>query len=261
MNGSNEQISEQSLQQSIAIPLATVGPAPDLGGVISVSSAPAVWTQQQTTAVVSTPRPTVFVSSQAPTTVNSGSPIVFTPAVTSINGPIVVAPASAVSTDVQSSPQTNGVVSVSESTPKAISLPETTSSLPTSTPSASQSATSNTTSTDSSQQKQKTVFNTKSLLELVKETDPYLQLDDEAEEALTILSEEFIEKVAKRSIKMANHRGSPTVEAKDVKFCLDHDWNLFIPGFPTVEKNFKRPFILQAHKQRLALIKKQIKRS
>ncbi|VDM18467.1 unnamed protein product [Hydatigera taeniaeformis] len=261
MNGSNEQMSEASLQQSIAVSLSAVGPSPDLGSVVSVSSAPTMWTQQQTTAVVSTPRSAVFVSSQAPTTVNSGSPIVFTPAPTSINGPIVVAPAPVVNADVQSSSQTNGVVSASDSTTKTTPLSETAPLLPTSTPSVSQSAAVITTPTDSSQQKQKTVFNTKSLLELVKETDPYLQLDDEAEEALTTLSEEFIEKVAKRSIKMAIHRGSPTVEARDVKFCLDHDWNLFIPGFPAVEKNLKRPFILQAHKQRLALIKKQIKRS
>lgn len=35
-----------------------------------------------------------------------------------------------------------------------------------------------------------------------------------------MLSEEFVENVAKKAIKMANHRGSPIVEAKDIKFCL-----------------------------------------
>ncbi|VDL92081.1 unnamed protein product [Schistocephalus solidus] len=108
---------------------------------------------------------------------------------------------------------------------------------------------------------QSMVFTAKSLSDLVKETDPDLQLDDETEEALMQLSEEFVENVAEKAIRLAIHRGSPVVEAKDVKFTLDRDWNIFVPGFPSSEKTWKRPFVLQAHKQRLAYAKKQLKRT
>ncbi|KAL7061893.1 hypothetical protein AAHC03_0226 [Spirometra sp. Aus1] len=108
---------------------------------------------------------------------------------------------------------------------------------------------------------QSMVFTAKSLSDLVKETDPDLQLDDETEEALMQLSEEFVENVAEKAIRLAIHRGSPVVEAKDVKFSLDRDWNIFVPGFPSSEKTWKRPFVLQAHKQRLAIAKKQLKRT
>jgi len=105
------------------------------------------------------------------------------------------------------------------------------------------------------------VFTTKSLTDLVKETDPHLQLDEETEELLMALSEEFIDTVADKAIRMASHRGSSIVEAKDIKFCFERDWNIFIPGYPTTDRALKRPFVLQAHKQRLAIAKKQIKRT
>lgn len=41
----------------------------------------------------------------------------------------------------------------------------------------------------------------------------------------------------------------------------ERDWNIFIPGYPTTDRALKRPFVLQAHKQRLAIAKKQIKRT
>lgn len=63
-------------------------------------------------------------------------------------------------------------------------------------------------------------FNSKSLHDIIKEVDPYLQLDDETEEMLKYLAEEFLENVAKKSLRLANHRGSAVVESRDVKHVL-----------------------------------------
>ncbi|VDD84453.1 unnamed protein product [Mesocestoides corti] len=267
MNGSNEQGGEpplqQQQQQQIPASLSTVTSTPELSGVMSVSCGQPVWTQQQVTTIVPAPGQAVFVQGQQQN-VSSTAPIVLAPTTTTLNGPFVAATGVVGSTDNPPTPQLNGVIPQTDSTPKVTSLQTgetvSASSKPaTSSPLAQQVP--NNPAVGETSQHHPPVFNTKSLTELVKETDPYLQLDDETEEALTILSEEFVESVAKQAVKMAAHRNSSVVEARDVKFCLDRDWNIFIPGFPVVEKNFKRPFILQAHKQRLALVKKQIKRS
>nr|CDS30142.1 Transcription initiation factor TFIID subunit [Hymenolepis microstoma] len=113
-----------------------------------------------------------------------------------------------------------------------------------------------------SQQLQIPALKSKSLQEIMKEVDPYLQLDEESEEVIRAVAEEFLECVAKKSFKIASHRGSVLVEPRDVKHILEHHWDMTIPGFPTSqEKAVKRPFITQAHRQHLALLQKQVKRS
>lgn len=109
------------------------------------------------------------------------------------------------------------------------------------------------------------------LLDLVKELDPEEQLEEGVEETLLAMADDFIESVITKSCKLARHRKSDTLEAADVQFALEKDWNIWIPGFGPegvigTQANLsgagkaKKCWSTEAHKQRMALIKKQIKK-
>ncbi|XP_018645675.1 alpha(1,3)fucosyltransferase,putative [Schistosoma mansoni] len=104
------------------------------------------------------------------------------------------------------------------------------------------------------------VFTSSSLTELLTEFEPHLQLDPDVEEVITNLANEFIVNCAEKAQQLALHRGISNVEAKDVVFCMERDWNVIVPGFATEERLVRKNFTAEAHKQRLALIKKQIKK-
>ncbi|KAH8870432.1 Transcription initiation factor TFIID subunit 12 [Schistosoma japonicum] len=104
------------------------------------------------------------------------------------------------------------------------------------------------------------VFTSNSLCELLTEFEPHLQLDPDVEEVLTNLANEFILNCAEKAQQLATHRGISNVEAKDVVFCMERDWNIIVPGFTSEERPIRKSFSTEAHKQRLALIKKQIKK-
>ena len=59
---------------------------------------------------------------------------------------------------------------------------------------------------------------------------------------------------------LAKHRKSQTLDTPDVKLCLSQQWDLQIPGFPVEDSKHKKQQTGEAHKQRLALIRKQLKR-
>ena len=61
-------------------------------------------------------------------------------------------------------------------------------------------------------------------------------------------------------ICLAKHRKSQTLDVADVKLCLSQQWDLQIPGFQVEESKYKKQQTGEAHKQRLALIRKQLKR-
>ncbi|EFN82393.1 transcription initiation factor TFIID subunit 12 [Harpegnathos saltator] len=105
-------------------------------------------------------------------------------------------------------------------------------------------------------------FLTKTRLEdLVKEVDPTEQLDEEVEEMLLQLADDFVETTVNAACLLAKHRHANTVEVKDVQLHLERNWNMWIPGFGTDEvRPYKRATVTEAHKQRLALIRKSIKK-
>ncbi|KAM7540856.1 hypothetical protein Aperf_G00000027344 [Anoplocephala perfoliata] len=296
MNGTSDSCTASPVQQLGEAVVTSVASAPDLSSIVSGSNTPAPSHPQSQTptsqpaSVVPISRPSVIVTipTQLPVVSNpTGSPIVFAAPPAPPNGSVVVpssalaapngsvvVPSSALAANtslpisVSAQPLTfaNGtVVTVVENSPKSTASILTTPStiLPASSTPVIQSVASavQPTGRDCSQQKQIPVFKSRSLQEIVKETDPYLQLDDDAEDVIALMAEEFLEDVAKKSIKLANHRGSSTVEARDVKHTLERHWDVTIPGFPTSEKNIKRPFITQAHKQHLAFLQRQVKRS
>ncbi|CAG9567915.1 unnamed protein product [Danaus chrysippus] len=99
------------------------------------------------------------------------------------------------------------------------------------------------------------------LQELVREIDPTMQLDEEVEEILLQLADDFIDTSLSSSCALAKHRHSSNVELKDVQLHLERQWNMWIPGFGNDElRPYKRAAVTEAHKQRMALIRKTIKK-
>ncbi|GLG93295.1 Transcription initiation factor TFIID subunit 12 [Gryllus bimaculatus] len=99
------------------------------------------------------------------------------------------------------------------------------------------------------------------LQDLVREVDPTEQLDEEVEELLLQLADDFVESTVSAACLLAKHRNASTVEVKDVQLHLERQWNMWLPGFGTDElRPYKRAPVTEAHKQRLALIRKSLKK-
>ena len=63
------------------------------------------------------------------------------------------------------------------------------------------------------------VLDKKRLQELVKEVDPHEQLDEDVEELLLQIADDFIEQTVVASCALAKHRKSPNVDVRDVQVC------------------------------------------
>ncbi|XP_056413340.1 transcription initiation factor TFIID subunit 12 isoform X2 [Hyla sarda] len=105
------------------------------------------------------------------------------------------------------------------------------------------------------------VLSKKKLHDLVREVDPNEQLDEDVEEMLLQIADDFIESVVSAACQLARHRKSNTLEVKDVQLHLERQWNMWIPGFGSEEiRPYKKACTTEAHKQRMALIKKSQKK-
>ena len=105
------------------------------------------------------------------------------------------------------------------------------------------------------------VLDKKRLQELVREVDPNEQLDEEVEDLLLHIADDFIEQTVMASCALAKHRKANSVDVKDVQLVLERNWNMWIPGFGTEDvKPFKRSATTEAHKARMALIRKALKK-
>nr|XP_042905572.1 transcription initiation factor TFIID subunit 12 isoform X2 [Parasteatoda tepidariorum]XP_042905574.1 transcription initiation factor TFIID subunit 12 isoform X2 [Parasteatoda tepidariorum]XP_042905575.1 transcription initiation factor TFIID subunit 12 isoform X2 [Parasteatoda tepidariorum] len=99
------------------------------------------------------------------------------------------------------------------------------------------------------------------LQDLVREVDPNVQPDEDVEELLLQIAEGFIDDVVSTSCFLAKHRKSSVLEVKDVQLSLEKNWNMCIPGFGSEElRPYKKSFSTEAHKQRMALIRKTLKK-
>ncbi|KAG8288252.1 transcription initiation factor TFIID subunit 12 [Homalodisca vitripennis] len=99
------------------------------------------------------------------------------------------------------------------------------------------------------------------LQELVREVDATEQLDEEVEEILLQLADDFVESTVNAACLLAKHRKCNTIDVKDVQLHLERNWNMWLPGFGTDElRPYKRSTVTEAHKQRLALIRKALKK-
>merc|ERR1712126_358562 len=118
------------------------------------------------------------------------------------------------------------------------------------------------------------VLDKKRLQELVKEVDPHEQLDEDVEDLLLHIADDFIEQTVTASCSLAKHRRAPAVEVKDVQLVLEKKWNMWIPavgassgssaaGIPGEQealKPFKKSATSEAHKARMALIRKTLRK-
>ena len=68
------------------------------------------------------------------------------------------------------------------------------------------------------------------LRDLVASLDPNYTLDAEAEEQVLQLADDFLEKVTKQSMRLAQHRGSKTLDVPDIQLALAKQWGIVIPG-------------------------------
>ena len=99
------------------------------------------------------------------------------------------------------------------------------------------------------------------LNELVKEVDPSEQLDEEVEDVLLQIADDFIEQTVSQACAFAKHRKANTIDVRDVQLVLERSWNMWIPGFGQQElRPYKRSAQTDSHKQRLAVIKKALKK-
>jgi len=118
------------------------------------------------------------------------------------------------------------------------------------------------------------ILDKKRLQELVKEVDPNEQLDEDVEDLLLHIADDFIEQTVTASCSLAKHRRAPAVEVKDVQLVLEKKWNMWIPavgassgsstaGIPGEQealKPFKKSATSEAHKARMALIRKTLRK-
>ncbi|KAG8506790.1 Transcription initiation factor TFIID subunit 12 [Galemys pyrenaicus] len=94
------------------------------------------------------------------------------------------------------------------------------------------------------------VLTKKKLQDLVREVDPNEQLDEDVEEMLLQIADDFIESVVTAACQLARHRKSTTLEVKDVQLHLERQWNMWIPGFGSEEiRPYKKACTTEAHKQ------------
>ena len=97
--------------------------------------------------------------------------------------------------------------------------------------------------------------------QLAKSVDPNLKLDEDVQEFLQQFAGELVDEIATMATKLAQARKSKVLEVQDVKYYLEHNWNMFIPGFGADSIKAKRKVPeTEAHKNRQAIIKKHLKK-
>jgi len=105
------------------------------------------------------------------------------------------------------------------------------------------------------------ILTRKQLQELVKQVDPNEQLDEDVEDLLLSYADDFMQDLIEGACTLAAHRKSNAVECRDVQTHLERSSNTWLPGFGTDElRPYKRAPVTEAHKQRMALIKKTLKK-
>lgn len=66
--------------------------------------------------------------------------------------------------------------------------------------------------------------------DLVKSLDPNYTIDIAAEEQILQLADDFLDQVTRQSIRMAQHRGSKTLDVQDLQLVLAKQWGITVPG-------------------------------
>ncbi|CAF3048527.1 unnamed protein product [Rotaria sp. Silwood2] len=87
----------------------------------------------------------------------------------------------------------------------------------------------------------RSLLDKRAIQELIKQVDPMMQIDEEVEDMLIQIAEEFVDSTLTASCQNAKHRKSNTVETKDVQLYLERTYSMWIPGFGTEDpKQYKK---------------------
>lgn len=68
------------------------------------------------------------------------------------------------------------------------------------------------------------------IADLVKSIDPNYGIDPDAEEQVLQLADDFLEKVTKQAMRLAQHRGSKTLDVRDLQIVLAKNFGIVVPG-------------------------------
>jgi transcription initiation factor TFIID subunit TAF12 len=60
--------------------------------------------------------------------------------------------------------------------------------------------------------------------------DPTYVMETEAEEQVLQLADDFLDKVIRQSLRLAQHRGSKALDVQDVQLVLAKHWGIVVPG-------------------------------
>ncbi|XP_065163891.1 transcription initiation factor TFIID subunit 12 [Atheta coriaria] len=99
------------------------------------------------------------------------------------------------------------------------------------------------------------------LADLIRDIDPNIYLEEDVEEILLGYVDDFVDRVINGASMIAKHRHVKNIEVKDVQMFINRNYNMWAPGLGTDElRPYKRSLTTESHKQRLALIRKALKK-
>ncbi|KAG8934746.1 Transcription initiation factor TFIID subunit 12 [Tulasnella sp. 418] len=75
----------------------------------------------------------------------------------------------------------------------------------------------------------------RTIKDLVASIDPNVKIDREVEDMLLDMADEFIDSVTNFACRLAKHRGSESLDVKDLQLHLERNHNIRIPGFSSDE--------------------------
>ena len=68
------------------------------------------------------------------------------------------------------------------------------------------------------------------IAELVRSIDPNYGIEADAEEQILQLADDFLDKVTKQAVRLAQHRGSKTLDVRDLQIVLSKNFGIVVPG-------------------------------
>lgn len=71
--------------------------------------------------------------------------------------------------------------------------------------------------------------------ELIASIDPSVEVEPEVEDFLLEMADEFVDSVTHFACRVAKHRGSDTLDVKDLQLHLERNHNIRVPGFASDE--------------------------